>query len=147
MRVAYADDARVFTPLRGNLGDATRQGIRWERGRQLNALTHGLGLLRTAFRERSRLTLFAALDAIQPPVAILGVLCAGLAVLTWTLPDGPLLNVLGIAPVILMACYGILVTLRGRGDGIPASTVVFAPVYLIWRLASFVLAWTPAGRR
>ena len=51
-----------------------------------------------------------------------------------------------IAPVILMTCYGIHVTLRGRKDGIPASTVVFAPVYLIWRLASFV-AWTPVGRR
>ncbi len=147
MRVAYADEARVFTPLRGNLGDATRQGIRWERGRQLNALTHGLGLLRTALRARSRVMFFAALDAIQPPVAILGVLCAGLAFMTWALPDGPLLNALGILPVILMTCYGIHVTLRGRSDGIPASTVVFAPVYLIWRLASFVLAWTPVGRR
>jgi len=146
-RVAYADEARVYTPLRDTLGDATRQGIRWERGRQLNAITHGLQLLKTAFRTRNRITFFAALDAIQLPVAVLGALCVAVAVLTWAWPGEPWLNALGFAPVILMACYGLLVTMRGRADGIPASTVLFAPFYLLWRLASFVLAWVPAGRR
>jgi cellulose synthase/poly-beta-1,6-N-acetylglucosamine synthase-like glycosyltransferase len=147
-RVAYADDAKVFTPLRGSLGDATRQGIRWERGRQLNALTHGFGLLWSALNKRNRVMLFAALDAIQLPVAILGVLCAAVAGLTWALPwGGVLLNALGFAPVVLLACYGILVTLRGRRDNIPASTIVWAPFYLLWRLTSFVLAWTGLGRR
>jgi cellulose synthase/poly-beta-1,6-N-acetylglucosamine synthase-like glycosyltransferase len=146
-RVAYADDARVYTPLRANLGDATRQGIRWERGRQVNAITHGLRLLTSAIRTRNRVTFFAALDSIQLPVAILGVLCAGLAVLTWALPAGPLINALGIAPVVLVSGYGLLVTFRGRRDGIPATTVIWAPFYLLWRLGAFVLAWTPAGRR
>jgi cellulose synthase/poly-beta-1,6-N-acetylglucosamine synthase-like glycosyltransferase len=146
-RVAYADDARVFTPLRDTLGDATRQGIRWERGRQLNAMTHGMQLLRTTFRTRNRITLFAALDAIQLPAAVLGALCTAVAALTWAFPGEPWLNALGLAPITLMACYGLLVTMRGRADGIPASTVLFAPVYLLWRLASFVLAWVPAGRR
>lgn len=146
-RVAYADDAKVYTPLRDTLGDATRQGIRWERGRQLNAITHGLKLLGTAFRRRDRIQLFAALDAIQLPVAILGALCVAVAVLTLALPGATWLNLLGFAPVALMTCYGLFVTLRGRADGIPASTVVFAPFYLLWRLASFVLAWIPAGRR
>lgn len=146
-RVAYANDAKVFTPLRDNLGDATRQGIRWERGRQLNAITHGLGLLRTAMRTRDRITFFAALDAIQLPVAVLGALCVAVAALTWAFPGNPWLNSLGLAPVALMACYGILVTVRGRADGIPASTVIWAPFYLLWRLASFLLAWVPAGRR
>jgi cellulose synthase/poly-beta-1,6-N-acetylglucosamine synthase-like glycosyltransferase len=145
-RVAYADDARVYTPLRGNLGDATRQGMRWERGRQLNAMTHGLRLLQRSLRTRDRVTFFAALDAIQLPVAILGVLCVALATLAWALPDGPALNALGVAPVILMAVYGVQVTLRGRLDGIPASTVIWAPFYLLWRFASFALAWTPLDR-
>jgi cellulose synthase/poly-beta-1,6-N-acetylglucosamine synthase-like glycosyltransferase len=146
-RVAYAEDAKVFTPLRDNLGDATRQGIRWERGRQLNAITHGLNLLQKALRTRSRTTFFAALDAIQLPVAVLGALCVVVAILTWAFPGGPWLNALGFAPVALMACYGILVTLCGRADGIPVSTVLWAPFYLLWRLASFLLAWVPAGRR
>ena len=145
-RVAYADDARVFTSLRDNLAAATRQGIRWERGRQLNAITHGLGLLTRALKVRDRLTLFAALDAIQPPVAILGVLCVCLAILTLAAPGGRLLGVLGIAPVGLMAIYGFQVTLRGRHDGIPPATVAWAPVYLLWRLSAFVLAWTSLDR-
>jgi hypothetical protein len=91
--------------------------------------------------------LFAALDAIQLPVAVLGALCIAVAALTCTFPGGPWINALGLVPVALMACYGLLVTLRGRADGIPASTVIFAPVYLLWRLASFVLAWFPSGRR
>jgi cellulose synthase/poly-beta-1,6-N-acetylglucosamine synthase-like glycosyltransferase len=146
-RVAYADDAKVYTPLRENLGDATRQGIRWERGRQLNAMTHGLNLLGSALKSRDRNTLFAALDAIQLPVAVLGALCVAVAALTWTLPGRPSLNALGLAPAVLIACYGVLVTLRGRADGIPVSTVLWAPFYLLWRLASFLLAWVPAGRR
>ncbi len=146
-RVAYADDAKVYTPLRDTFGDATRQGIRWERGRQLNAITHGLRLLGSALRSRNRITLFAALDAIQLPVAVLGALCVAVAALTWAFPGEPWLNVLGLVPVTLMACYGLLITLRGRADGIPASTVIFAPFYLLWRLASFVLAWVPASRR
>lgn len=146
-RVAYADDAKVYTPLRDTLGDATRQGIRWERGRQLNAITHGLQLLRSALRTRNRITFFAALDAIQLPAAVLGALCVAVAAFAWVFPGDPWLNALGLAPLMLMACYGLLVTLRGRADGIPVSTVLFAPFYLLWRLASFVLAWVPAGRR
>jgi cellulose synthase/poly-beta-1,6-N-acetylglucosamine synthase-like glycosyltransferase len=146
LRVAYADDAIVFTPLRASLGAATRQGIRWERGRQLNAITHGLTLLGAAIRSRSRVTLFAALDAIQPPVAILGVYCVGLALLAFAVPAGFWLNALGVAPLVLMTCYGIQVTIRGRNDGISPTTVIWAPIYLLWRLASFVLAWTSLDR-
>lgn len=146
-RVAYADHARVYTPLRDNLGDATRQGIRWERGRQLNAITHGLRLLYKALRARDRTMFFAALDAIQLPVAILGVLCIVVAGLTWRFPGSLSLNILGFAPVVLMASYGILVVLRGRADGIPVSTVLWAPFYLLWRLAAFLLAWGQVGRR
>lgn len=145
-RVAYADDARVFTPFRGTLAAATRQGIRWERGRQLNAITLGSRLLATAIRKRDCVILFAALDAIQLPVAILGVLCAGLAFLTLAIPGGRFLNSAGLAPLILIVFYGFLVTLRGRHDGIPATTAVWAPVYLLWRLAAFAFAWTPLDR-
>lgn len=145
-RVAYADEADVFTPLRGSLGEATRQGIRWERGRQLNAITHGLRLFANAATRRDRVALFAALDAIQLPVAILGVLCACLAILTLALPGDRLLSALGLAPLILMIFYGFQVTLRGRRDGIPATTAIWAPVYLLWRLAAFVLAWTSLDR-
>ncbi len=146
LRVAYQDDARVYTPLRADLATATRQGVRWERGRQLNAISHGISLLAKGLRDRDRLSLFAALDAIQLPVAVLGVLCVAVAILTLILPNGPLLNFLGIAPVVLIACYGFQITMRGRRDGIPASTLLWAPVYLIWRLSTYVMAWVPLDR-
>lgn len=146
VRVAFANEARVFTPLRGDIGAATRQGIRWERGRQLNAVTHGLRILAAAIRRRDRLAFFAALDAIQLPVAVLGVLCAALAVLTWAMPGTTALKAAGYAPAGLMLVYGLQVTLRGRSDGISPATLAWAPFYLLWRLSAFVLAWVPAGR-
>ncbi len=146
LRVAYEDDARVYTPLRGDLGAATRQGIRWERGRQLNALTHGLRLLEESVRGRDRLRFFAALDSIQLPVAVLGVLCVAVALLAWVVPGGPAVKVLGYAPATLIALYGLQVTLRGRSDGISPTTLAWAPVYLLWRFSAFLLAWTPAAR-
>lgn len=146
LRVAYEDDARVYTPLRNDLGAATRQGIRWERGRQRNVITHGLRLLAEGVRKRDRLRIFAALDAIQLPVAVLGVLCTAVAVLTWPFSGGPVFQVLGYAPVVLMALYGLQVTLRGRSDGIAPVTIVWAPIYLLWRLSAFVLSWTAIDR-
>lgn len=146
VRVAFENEARVFTPLRGDIGAATRQGIRWERGRQLNAMTHGLRILGDAVRKRDRLAFFAALDSIQLPVAVLGVLCAALAILTWAMPDTTALKAAGYAPAILMIVYGLQVTLRGRADGISPATLAWAPIYLLWRLSAFVLAWAPAGR-
>lgn len=145
LRVAYEDDARVYTPLRGDLGAATRQGIRWERGRQLNALTHGLQLLGGAFAKRDRLRFFAALDSIQLPVAVLGVLCVAVAVLTRAASVSQGWTAVGYAPVVLMALYGLQVTWRGRADGISPATLAWAPIYLLWRLSAFVLAWTSAG--
>jgi len=145
-RVAFADCARVRTPLRGSLSEATWQGIRWERGRQLNALTHGLRLLRNALGSRNRNMFFAAIDAIQPPVAILGVLCAISALLVAAWPGDTLLNVMAASPLALMTCYGLQVTMRGRHDGIPPATVLWTPVYLLWRLSAFVLAWTPLDK-
>jgi cellulose synthase/poly-beta-1,6-N-acetylglucosamine synthase-like glycosyltransferase len=145
-RVAYEDDAKVFTPFRDSLAAATEQGIRWERGRQLNAITYGLKLLLSALRRRDKLSLFTALDAIQPPVAILGVLCTVVAAMTIAVPGGRALDVLGLAPLVLIAIYGVQVTFRGRKDGIPPATVAWAPVYLLWRLSAFVLAWTPIDK-
>jgi cellulose synthase/poly-beta-1,6-N-acetylglucosamine synthase-like glycosyltransferase len=140
-RVAFAGTAKVFTPLRDTLGAATRQGIRWERGRMANALTHGFELLRNAIRKPNRLMTFAALDSIQPPVAILGALAAITAALAILFPGGgPLLAALSIAPLGLMVAYGIVVVLRGGSDGISPSTVLWAPVYVAWRCAAFVIA-------
>ena len=46
----------------------------------LNSGTHAPWLLVRGFRQRDLVKVFAALDAIQPPVAILGGLHVGIAV-------------------------------------------------------------------
>jgi 1,2-diacylglycerol 3-beta-glucosyltransferase len=146
LRVAFSADARVYTPIREKFQAATRQGLRWEHGRIDNAFTHGMRLLRKSVAQRERVGLFAALDSIQPPVAILfGVSLiastGGLAVFE--------LSAKGLAtsmPALMLFCYALVVTARGRRDGIALWTVLWAPVYLVWRLLVFVVAFARLDR-
>ena len=46
------------------------------------------------------------------------------------------------SPLMLVGVYGLGVVLRGRHEGIRLTTVLWAPVYVAWRCASFILAWT-----
>jgi cellulose synthase/poly-beta-1,6-N-acetylglucosamine synthase-like glycosyltransferase len=140
-RVAFAGDARVVTPLRETLSAATQQGVRWERGRMSNAMTHGLRVLWLGIRERNLRKLLAALDAIQPPVAILGALCVVIAAFAAFLPRGPRIDILGFVPLALVGLYGVVVAAYGRKEGIKLTTIAWAPVYLAWRSLAFVLAW------
>ena len=140
-RVAFAGNARVVTPLRDSLSAATKQSVRWERGRISNAMTHGLRLLWLGIRQRDLRKLLAALDAIQPPVAVLGGLCVVIAAFSAFLPRGPRIDVVSFMPVVLVALYGIVVAAYGRKEGIKLTTIAWAPVYLAWRSLTFVLAW------
>jgi cellulose synthase/poly-beta-1,6-N-acetylglucosamine synthase-like glycosyltransferase len=141
LRIAFANDARVITPLRETLAAATKQGVRWERGRMANATTHAMRLLMRGIRERSSVKVLAGLDAVQPPVAILGVICISVFVISWLTADTRLEMAFGIAPVCAFLLYGLIVVARGRDDGISPITVLWAPVFLLWRFTSFVLAW------
>jgi cellulose synthase/poly-beta-1,6-N-acetylglucosamine synthase-like glycosyltransferase len=141
-RIAFADNARVSTPLRGSLSAVTQQGARWERGRLLNAGTYALRLLISGFWQHNPVKIFAALDAMQPPVAILAALCMAIAGFTYFVPtETYFLNVLGYVPIALVALYGTIVVLHGRHEGIGLSTVIWAPIYVLWRCSAFVLAW------
>jgi 1,2-diacylglycerol 3-beta-glucosyltransferase len=141
-RIDYADDARVATPLRASLSEATQQGARWERGRLLNAGTYALRLIWSGFRERNSVKIFAALDAIQPPVAILAALSLAVAASTYLFsPVNHTLDFVGYLPMMLVGLYGMIIVIGGRRDGISASTIVWGPLYVIWRSTAFILAW------
>ena len=146
-RVAFAEDAHVYTPLRETLSAATQQGMRWERGRMANAATHGLNVLGQAIRDRKVRMMFAALDAIQLPVAVLGAVTVLAGLLAVALPGPAWFRALGLAPVIMVGIYGIFVIAQGQREGIRASAIAWAPVYVLWRCASFVLAFVATGRR
>lgn len=140
-RVAFADDARVVTPLRPTLSAATKQGIRWEKGRMANAFSHAMRLLAQGVKQRSLVKSLAALDAIQPPVAILGALCVAIALLAPAFPGSLTIASLSAVPLVLFILYGIAVVTEGRKDGISPITVLWAPVYILWRTSAFILAW------
>jgi cellulose synthase/poly-beta-1,6-N-acetylglucosamine synthase-like glycosyltransferase len=140
-RVAFADDARVITPLRPTLSAATKQGIRWERGRMANAFSHAMRLLGQGLKQRNAVKSLAALDAIQPPVAILGALCTALALIALVFPGGLVVNLLSVMPLALFVLYGVVVVAEGRKDGISPVTILWAPIYILWRTSAFILAW------
>ena len=55
--------------------------------------------------------------------------------------DSRLELALGITPVVMFFVYGLVVVINGRKDGISPITILWAPIYLVWRFTSFVLAW------
>ena len=140
-RVALADGARIATPLRNSLIEATKQGSRWDRGRMVNAGTYALRLLLQGLRQRDPIKIFAALDAIQPPVAILGGLSLGLAATAAFIPGVSFVKSASFTPFILVVLYGLAVALRGRREGIGLGTIIWAPLYIAWRCTAFSLAW------
>lgn len=140
-RVAFAPDAKVMTPLRRSFVEATKQNARWERGRLMNAMTHALRLLWQGFKERRALKVFAALDGVQPPVALLGGFACGLALWHVCFPDWSSAGLWVFVPFVLVGLYSLLVAYRGHFEGIHFITVFWAPIYVVWRCASFVLAW------
>jgi cellulose synthase/poly-beta-1,6-N-acetylglucosamine synthase-like glycosyltransferase len=151
-RVAFTSKAAVVTPLRNSLVAATQQGARWERGRLINAGTHALRLLSHGLKQRELIKICAALDAIQPPVALLAALTVVLAVPAMLFPRVSWLGLWAFVPFILTGLYGIIVVLRGYREGIHVVTMLWAPIYIVWRCTSFVLAWVfldrlgPLGR-
>lgn len=140
-RVAFAEDARVATSLRGSLTEATQQGARWERGRIATAGTHAVKLLVQGFMRQSLVKVFAALDAIQPPVAILSAISLFVAVSSMVAPGTRLSGVAGLIPITLVGMYALVVVLRGRHEGITLTTAMWAPFYIAWRCITFFLAW------
>jgi hypothetical protein len=47
-------------------------------------------------------------------------------------------------PLVMIIVYAAAVVVRGRQDGIPIRTLLWAPVYVLWRCYSFVLAMSSA---
>jgi 1,2-diacylglycerol 3-beta-glucosyltransferase len=140
-RVAFAQGARSATPLRSSLIEATKQGSRWERGRLINAGTYALRVLMRGLRQRDRLKICAGLDAVQPPVAILGGLSLLLAAITAVMPGVSGMRIAPFVPFTLVTLYGVVVALRGRREGIGLGAIFWAPVYIAWRCTTFVFAW------
>jgi cellulose synthase/poly-beta-1,6-N-acetylglucosamine synthase-like glycosyltransferase len=140
-RVALAPNAKVITPLRRTFVEATKQNARWERGRFLNAITHALRLLWQGMKQRQPLQIFAALDGIQPPVALLGGVACVLALWGLCFPAASPAGLWAFTPFVLVGIYSLMVAYRGHLEGIHFVTLFWAPIYVVWRCSAFILAW------
>jgi 1,2-diacylglycerol 3-beta-glucosyltransferase len=145
-RVAFATEARLYTPLRQSLEAATRQNVRWERGRMANAFTHARALLFQSIRDGEGRKFIAAVDAIQPPVAIVIGLAAALALGAGLFVKSSWVLYVALLPFALLLVYSGLVIRQGSREGIQPTAVLWAPVYIAWRVMAFLAAATGLDR-
>ena len=106
----------MITPLGESLAVVTKQGIHRERGKMAHATTHTLQPLLCVVRDRSSVNVIAALDTIQPPIAILGAACTVLFAAAWFTADSQLARIMSLAPLC-----GLVVVARVRSDDIALS--------------------------
>jgi 1,2-diacylglycerol 3-beta-glucosyltransferase len=145
-RVAFSTEARLYTPLRQSLEAATRQNVRWERGRMANAFTHARALLFRSIREGQGRKLIAAVDAIQPPVAIVIGLAAALALGAVLFMENTWVLSVALLPFALLLLYSALVIRQGNQEGIHPTAILWAPIYITWRVMAFLAAMTGLDR-
>ena len=145
-KVAFANGAKLYTPLRETLDAATEQGIRWERGRLINMASHGSALFVRGMKELDPLKIVAGLDAIQPPVAVLAGVAVVVALVSVVAPSWFVAPLLGVIPLASVALYSVAVIAQGRREGINTKTILWAPIYIAWRCVAFVRALMSLGR-
>lgn len=136
IKVAYAENAIVCTPLRRNVSAGTAQARRWDAGRRLNAKKLGWPSLIDAIVKR-RLTQFvAALDAVQPPqiqIACVGML---LALIGLVLKDEIILSGSFLVLLAFAGYYGIHLYHFTRGRDKPSPLQIVQ--WLIWRISTLI---------
>ncbi len=150
VRIAYADDARVYGEMVSNAAGSQTQRQRWEGGRSQLVRQVLPGLVGEALRRGDAMLLDLACDLAVPPLATLGlsvVVQLGLVAALWGLSAGGTL--VWVATCLAAANALGLVAYVGRGAvlselGLGALTaLMWAPIYVVWK---FVLMLRP-GRK
>jgi cellulose synthase/poly-beta-1,6-N-acetylglucosamine synthase-like glycosyltransferase len=139
VRVAYVPEAHVRGEMVSRTDRARSQRRRWEQGRAALARARGPELLVESFRQRDPVLLDLALDLVVPPLATL--VLAAVAGVAASLA----LHALGgsmwpAIPWLLSAALLAFYVLRGWAlSGVGArglvDLVVFAPAYVVWKIA------------
>lgn len=139
IRIHYVPEAHVWGEMVSKGGASRSQRRRWEQGRRALARSRGLALMKAALRRRDRVLFDLATDVIVPPLATLAlaVMVGLLASLARNGLGGP---VWPIGPWAVSAFALFVYVIRGwamSGAGLRGllDLIVFAPVYVIWKLA------------
>ena len=139
VRIQYVQEAHVWGEMVSR-GDASRsQRRRWERGRRALAATHGPRLLWAGIRGRDPVLIDLAMDVLVPPLASLSLAAiagAGAAIARLAL-GGPLWPAIPwLAAVLSLLVYVLRGwALSGVGARGLVDLFVFAPVYVVWKIA------------
>lgn len=139
VRVHHVGEASVLGEMASRGGASRSQRRRWERGRRALALSRGPRLLWTGLRRRDPVRIDLAMDVLVPPLATLvlvAVLGAGASLVGHALggplwPAAPWLAAVGFLGVYVLRGWA----LSGAGARGLVDLFVFAPVYVVWKIA------------
>lgn len=136
----FAPHVVVESELPAGKAAAASQRRRWEHGQLSTLVTYGPRLLREAFRQRRPDLAALAADLVVPPLALLVILLFAAGLVT-----GPaILAGVTITPLVIIMSAIALVTVAtglawarfGRAL-VPASSLLMAPAYLLWKLPMY----------
>jgi GT2 family glycosyltransferase len=139
LRVGYVAEASVRGDMAAR-GDGSRtQRRRWEQGRAALAWARGPRLVWAGLCRRDPVLLDLGLDLLVPPLTtlVLAVLAGSAAALVRLSLGGPLWAALPwLAAALLLAAYVLRGwALSGVGARGLVDLLVFAPAYVVWKLA------------
>ncbi len=144
-RVVLATDATARSVMPATLRDAGSQAVRWERGR-FDHSGAAARLLWTGLRRRDPNSLFTALSALTPPIAVLATASGlGLAAgLTWGAPPLVAFAAGSLSCLVFYALRGA--TLGGMAPSVVLRILLCAPLYSLWKVWVIALAAIGEGR-
>jgi cellulose synthase/poly-beta-1,6-N-acetylglucosamine synthase-like glycosyltransferase len=142
---------QVRSELPAGRGAAMKQRRRWEHGQLQTLLGHGGSLLVAGLRQRQLALIGLGLDVLVPPLALL----VGLQgmVLALALAAGALGLDTRAAVTVMLTGLGavglgvLLAWLRFGRQTIPARSLLFAPLYLLWKIPLYLSLITGRAQR
>ncbi|MGQ0504862.1 MAG: glycosyltransferase family 2 protein [Myxococcaceae bacterium] len=133
VRVVYAEEAHVYGEMVSGEKASRSQRKRWEGGRLQIMKLHGVPLLTSALKQRSRLLFDIAMDVLIPPLSWLTAAAVVGSVLSFGLR-------LPMAAASFGTSLGFLTLYVFRGWWLSGSgwrglfDLAFAPLYILWKL-------------
>ena len=131
--VTFAPDAVVWAEMPSSMKVAHAQNVRWEAGRLQLLQSYVPRLLGAALRRRSFVFFDAAMENLIPPFSVMA--AGGAACLVAALLLGQA-EAIGLALFILIgqAVYTLTGLLLVHAPGRVYLTLLYAPVYVLWKL-------------
>lgn len=138
IRIAYADDAKVYGEMVSTAKGSETQRQRWEGGRMQMVRQKLPALLKGAVAQKSGLLLDLAVDLAVPPLSYLGlglVLGWGLEGARWYFGGAPSVSTVlwgaGTVGLSLYVAQGIVLSELGFRA---ITALAWAPVYVVWKV-------------